>query len=171
MRKTFGGLLAAAALLVPAGASAQSGDVTATATVVAALQVFEESDLNFGAVVPGVDASVALGSAPATGSLGHLRIQHSSNFTVTSGVPAVLSDGGVNTIAVSFLCGYSSTQNGAISGGSFDCASPNASPATAPGAATTTWLQVGGTILGTASSGAAPGVYNGTLSFTFTATL
>lgn len=170
MRKAIGGLVVLAALGAPAAASAQSGTVNATATIVGALTVVNSGDLDFGAIVPGTGAVVAPGAAAGAGqSLGHLRIDHSSNFTVSSTVPTQLT--GPDVIDVTFECGYSAAQNGALTGGSFDCAAPNASPATVLGTATVTYLQVGGTILGGDTTGKPAGTYTGSLTFTFTPTL
>lgn len=170
MRRTVGGLFLAAAVFAPAGASAQSGTVNATATIVGTLTVVNTGDLDFGAIVPGTGAVVATGAAAGAGqSLGHLQIDHSSNFTVSSTVPTQLS--GPDVIDVTFECGYSGSQNGALSGGSFDCASPNASPATVLGTPTTTYLQVGGTILAGDTAGKPAGTYTGSLTFTFTPTI
>lgn len=156
----------AAAVAVPAGASAQSGTVSATATILGTLTVTNDGDLDFGAIIPGSGSTVAPGGPPATGSLGHLRIDHTSNFTVTSSVPTQLT--GPDVINVTFQCGYSAAQNGALTGGTFDCGAPNGSPATTLGTATVTYLQVGGTILGGDTSGKPAGVYTGSLTFTFT---
>jgi hypothetical protein len=173
MRKTVGGLVLAAALIVPAGLSAQtqSGTVNATARILAVLDVTNADDLDFGDIVPGNGASVLPGSAPggAGQTLGALRIEHNSDFTVSATVPANLSLG-AETLAVTFTCGYSASATGAVVGGTSDCGSV-ANPGTAASASTTvTFLQVGGTIAAAETSGKTPGNYTGSMTFTFTST-
>lgn len=171
MRRTSGGLFLAAMLVAPAGVSGQVGTVNASATIVGQLTVNDLADLNFGAIVPGTGQVVNLGAGatPAGTTRGVIEVQHSSNFTVVSNVPTQLT--GPDVIDVTFECGYSGSQGGAIAGGSFDCASPAAGPATVVGTPTTTYLQVGGTILAGDTSLKPAGTYTGTLQFTFSPTL
>jgi hypothetical protein len=165
MKKTLGGAALVLVLLAPAAVSAQtSGDVQATARILASLTVTELTDLDFGGMLPGVGSTVAVGSASA--GLGELQIDHDSDFSVVATVPTQLLNG-ANFLDVAFVCGYSAASQGALTGASFDCGSPP-QPGS-PGSATTTYLQVGGDITGANTTGKVPGDYTATLSFSFSA--
>ena len=172
MRKMVGALVLAAALIAPAGLSAQtqSGTVNATARILAVLNVSHAGDLNFGDIVPGNGASVVPGSAPSGPgqALGALRIQHNSDFSVSASVPSHLTLG-AEQVAVSFTCGYSASATGAVIGSTAPCASmPNRGTA-ASSTTSTEYLQVGGSIAAAETSSKTPGTYTGSLTFTFTA--
>ena len=173
MRKTVGGMFLVAALVAPAAVSAQSqsGSVNATARILAVLDVTNSADLDFGEIVPGNGASVQPGSAPSGSgqTLGALRIEHNSDFTVSATVPSYLALGS-EQVAVSFQCGYSASASGAVIGSTSACGSmPNPGALASP-TATVTFLQVGGSIAAAETSGKTPGDYTGNLTFTFTAT-
>lgn len=169
MRKAVAGIALALAL-APAAVSAQSGTVSATATILGTMTVTNVADLDFGSIPPGAGQTLTPGAAaPAGATMGVLQIDHFSNFTASSVITGMTGPGGA--LAATFSCGYSTTPNGALTGGTFACATPAASPATVAGAATTTYLQVGGTIAGAATTGLAAGLYTGSLVFTFAATL
>ena len=166
-------VLGLAAALVPAGVSAQGnvGTVTATAQIAQSLNAFLESDLDFATVDPITGASVLPGSAPATGTLGALRVETNADFSV--GVVISPLQLGAETISADYQCGYSTVSStGALTGaGQFAC---NAAPNPGLGASSTVdpiWLQVGGSIAPAEVAGKTPGTYTGSLVFTFTATL
>jgi hypothetical protein len=174
MRKLTGAVAAAAlAAVVPVAASAQtaSGTVNASATVLAYLQVSNVSDLAFGSITPGDGATVAPGSAPGAGqSLGVLQIQHNSDLIVSAAVPAGLSLAGAPDLPVSFTCGYSATANGALIGAAAACGALPNRTGSGDGSTMTTYLQMGGAILGANTVGRVPGTYTGSVVFTITAT-
>jgi hypothetical protein len=170
MRKIIAGLALGAALVAPGALAAQtsSGTVNATALVQAVLQVSSISDLDFGVVTPGTGVTLTPGTVPGTGSLGVLEVQHNSDVTVSATVPAALANG-ANTLPVTFSCGWSAAQNGALDGGAASCDAPGGRSGPANGTPVTSYLQVGGSIAAGDTNNRVPGTYTGSLVFTFTA--
>lgn len=151
-------LLGAAA----SGATAQtaSGNIQATAQVLAALQVTNPVDLDFGLVVQGVAKSVNP-AAPASGTTsGKFTIsgQGSQNVSITfTTLPANLTSG-ANTMPVTFT-GIHNTTNTPTGGSSFTPSTGVASTGLSAGG--NLFVFLGGTV--TPSGVQAAGAYTGTL--------
>ena len=82
------------AFLTSQAASAQSatGTVSASATVLAYLDVTKVDDVAFGQINPGSGATLTPGGSVGTGqSLGVLKIDHNSDVIVAASVPSALS--------------------------------------------------------------------------------
>jgi len=158
--------LCAAPQLVEAQSSG-SGDVAATATVLSVLTVTEVEDLDFGDVTPGTAVTVAPGGA---GLLGALQIDHNADFDVSVSPPPTLVGPSPGGLPVDFSCGYAAASTGPLFGAAAPVACTALPTRTGPGDGSTgtTFLQVGGTILGPSSLGILPGVYSGTMTFTVT---
>jgi len=164
-------LLAAAplAFVLPAAVQAQSasGSVSASATVLAFLDVTHEENLAFGDILPGDAATVTPGAAAGAGqSVGRLRIQHNSDVAISAVVPAALTLAGHPDLPVSFSCGLSATPTGALAGAAAACSALPNRAGNGDGTTRTSYLQVGGSILGSDTTDRVPGTYTGTLVFT-----
>lgn len=173
MSRKIAAMAMSAALAMPMAAQAQTAvaSVGASATVEANLQVTSLQDLAFGTLTPGSGAVITPGSAPggAGQQMGVLQIDHNSDLIVSAVVPAGLSLAGFPDLPVAFSCGYSNTAAGALSGAAAGC---NALPGVTyagVGAQVTTYVQMGGTILGADTNNRAPGIYTGSVVFTVTA--
>lgn len=166
--------LATAGLFAAAqNVSAQSatGTVSATATVLAFLDVTKVDDVAFGQINPGSGAVMTPGMAVGAGqSLGVLKIDHNSDVIVAASVPSALSLAGAPDLPVSFSCGYSLAASGALDGAVSACDGLANRTATGDGSTTTSYIQIGGEILAAETSGRIPGTYTGSLVFTITAT-
>jgi hypothetical protein len=172
MKKIILWALAGVLAVAPSVASAQSasGTVNASATILAYLDVQNISDMDFGNVTAGTAATLTPGSTPASGTLGVLEIDHNSDVSVSASLPS----GGLSLVGnptapklpVTFSCGYSDAQSGALSGSATACTSlPNRS-GNGDGTTTTSYIQVGGSITSTNTTGRIPGTYTGSLVFT-----
>lgn len=171
MKKLATAACAALVLSVPSIATAQtaSGSVSVGATVQSSLSIAGTNALGFGtAIAPaGGTVTVSPGAAPSgTGqTLGSLEVAHNSDFSVT-GPASITLTSGANSMSASLSCGYSATATGALIGTAAACNALGNRDITL-GTATTTFLQVGGTL--TVGAGQAAGVYSGSASFTLTA--
>lgn len=172
MKKTLLGIaLATAATVATAGgAQAQaSGSVLASATIPATITVTKVADVNFGNLTPGTGATLTPGGTAGAGqTIGVLQINHDANVNVAASVPANLTSASGATMAVAFQCGYSSASSGALDAAAGACTALGQRNATALGTAQDSYIQIGGDIAAAATTGATPGVYSGTLSFTVT---
>lgn len=159
MRKFLGAVIALSLVLSASAAFAVSGDITATANVLAPLTVSNNlRDLDFGDVFPGLNKSIAFGDATSgkwqvSGELG-------KEVAVTFALPGVLTSG-ANNMTITFN-GTDAAYNTADVVG--------AATAFDPGAGTTQFLDaatgdlffwIGGTVAPT--PGQAAGVYTGTV--------
>lgn len=175
MKKNLLILSLAAAALVTAtqNVSAQSatGTVSASATVLAYLNVTKVDDVAFGQINPGSGAALTPGAAVGAGqSLGVLKLDHNSDVIVSAAVPTVLTMAGAPDLPVSFTCGYSVAASGALQGGTAGCnALPNRT-GNGDGSTKTSYIQIGGAILAANTSNRMPGTYTGSVVFTITAT-
>lgn len=96
-------LTAVVAVFGATSAAAQNtdnDDIAVTATVETALSVTGVTDLAFGSVFPGFGRTI-LATAPASGEF-QIAGGNSGGVDLTFTLPATLSDGGVNTMPVSF---------------------------------------------------------------------
>src|SRR5690606_42103741 len=108
--------------------------------------------------------------APGAGqAVGRLRIKHNSTVAVSAALPAGLSLAGFPDLPVSFSCGFSDAPAGALDGAASGCDAVANRAGNGDGSMRVTYLQVGGSILGTDTDDRAPGTYTGTLVFTVTA--
>jgi len=163
-------LFTLALCVAPQLAHAQSGSgvVDATATVLSVLTVTEIADLDFGNVTPGSPVTVAPGGG---GALGALQIDHNADFNVSVTPPVTLTGPSPGGLPVDFLCGYSAiSSTGGLLAAATDCTALPTRSGPGDGSTGTTFLQVGGSILGPSSLGILPGVYSGTMTFTVTST-
>ncbi len=175
MKKIVFWALTGALALVPSIASAQSasGTVNASATILAYLDVQNVSDMDFGNVAAGASATLTPGTTPASGTLGVLQIDHNSDVSVSASLPS----GGLSLVGnptapklpVTFSCGYSTTQSGALSGSATACTSLPNNSGNGDGTTKTSYVQVGGSISSTNTTDRIPGTYTGALVFTVTA--
>lgn len=175
MKKSIVTWSLAAAALFAAGqeASAQSatGNVSASATVLAYLDVSKVNDVGFGQINPGSGAALTPGAAVGAGqSLGVLKIDHNSNVIVSASVPSALSMAGAPDLPVSFTCGYSAAASGALDGSAAACNALANRAGNGNGSTKTSYIQIGGSILAANTSNRMPGTYTGSLVFTITAT-
>jgi hypothetical protein len=167
--------LAAAALFVTAtdDASAQSatGTVSASATVLAYLDVTKVDDVAFGQINPGSGAALTPGGAVGAGqSLGVLKVDHNSDVIVSASVPSVLTLAGAPDLPVSFACGYSTASSGSLDGAQSACNALANRVGNGDGSTKTSYIQIGGSVLAADTSSRMPGTYTGSLVFTITAT-
>ncbi len=168
--------LAAGLLAGPVAASAQSasGTVDASATILAYLDVQNVADVDFGNIAAGAAATLTPGTAPATGSLGVLQIDHNSEVSLAVSLPAggltlVGGSGSEPQLPLSFTCGYSTAQSGALDGASVACSSLANRAGNGDGSTKTSYIQVGGNISAANTTDRIPGTYTGSLVFTVTA--
>ena len=169
----FWGLVTASLFAAAENVSAQSatGTVSATATVLAYLDVTKMDDVAFGSINPGSGATLTPGAAVGAGqSLGVLKIDHNSDVIVSAAVPAALSLAGAPDLPVSFTCGYSLAASGALDGAVTACDALSNRTGSGDGTTTTSYLQIGGAILAADTGSRIPGTYTGSLVFTITAT-
>lgn len=166
-------LVAAASLATANGASAQSatGSVSASATVLAYLDVTKVEDVAFGQINPGSGATLTPGAAVGAGqSLGVLKVDHNSDVIVSASVPSALSMAGAPDLPVSFSCGYATAASGALDGASASCTGLPNRTGNGDGSTKVSYIQIGGSILAGDTSSRMPGTYTGSLVFTITAT-
>lgn len=166
--------LAAAALLAfgqDASAQSATGTVSASATVLAYLNVTKSADVAFGQINPGSGAALTPGGSVGAGqSLGVLKIDHNSDVIVSAAVPAVLSMAGAPDLPVSFSCGYSVAASGALDGAAAGCNALANRTGNGDGSTKTSYIQIGGAILAANTTNRMPGTYTGSVVFTITAT-
>jgi hypothetical protein len=166
--------LAVAALPAVARAQQATATVNASATVVADLTATTTHQLKFGTLALGSSSTLASAGASqaalsglTTAGLGQVQVNHNSNVSVTTTVPATLLNSvSGNTLGFAATCATASTSGGtgaAITGG---CSSFSFNAATA-GAPQSTYVLVGGTITGSAAAGI--GTFTGDVVFTFNA--
>jgi hypothetical protein len=169
--------LTAAALALcaaPAALAAQvTADVTASARVEASIFASTTNQLQFGTLAMGASSTLASSggsqaalSAPGVAGLGQVHVQHNSNVSVTTTVPAVLTNGTTGqTLGFAATCARATTSGGAgtDTGG---CAS-FAFTVGMPGTVQSTYILVGGTVTGDAAAGI--GTFEGDIVLTFTA--
>lgn len=165
-------LLSMALLATPMMVAAQSasGSISATATVLAYLDVQHVSDLDFGTMAAGDAATLTPGTTPATGSLGGLRIDHNSEVSVsvalpTGGLTLASGSGTEPKLPVSFTCGYSTTPTGALDGSASTCGALANRAGSVDGSTRTSYLQIGGSITSGDTTSRIPGTYHGSLVF------
>ena len=163
-------ILALALAATPLAVSAQSaaGTVDASATILAYLNVQNVADLDFGNIAAGSGATLTPGLVPASGTLGVLQIDHNSEVNVSVSAPAALTLG-LNSVPVTFDCGYSLAPSGVLVSAAQSCSAMSNRTATVNGTTQTTYIQVGGDILAANTLNKAPGTYIGSLVFTVTA--
>lgn len=158
---------------VPVIATAQgsTADMYVSATVQASLTSFATHQLRFGTLSMGGDYTLsAVGgtqatlSSATTAGLGQVHVQHNSNVLVTALMPTELRNG-INVLAFNATCARASASGGAgtDTGG---CASFGL-PVSALGTVQSTYVLVGGSVIGDGAAGI--GDFSGTISFTFTA--
>lgn len=152
-------MVAAVALLhVPSAARAQAtASITASATVAGALTATGVRGLSFGTVIANFPRTVATTDATS----GHFRLDGGVNAEVDvtfSSLPATLSDGGANTLGIT----YSATHNTTDAGGSGTIFTPSSGLTTRLDAASgQLHIYIGGTV--SPVVGQAPGLYQGTI--------
>ena len=163
MRKLTG---AVTAVLVLAGAPAAFGQGTASdnstaqATVLTAVTVTAQRDLDFGNVIPGTNKAVAI----TAGTSGQWLVQGSGGAEVDLSFPVLptqLQDGGVNTMPIAFSstdAGHNTT-NDAVTATAFDPAA--GSLANIGAAPAELWVWIGGTVQ--PAVGQAAGLYQATI--------
>lgn len=129
------------------------------------------ADLDFGTIAPGSGATITPGTVPTgTGqSMGALKIDFNSGASVAGPTASGLSLSGAPDLPVTFSCGYSLTQTGALSGSATACSAVPNLTYTGTGASVTRYLQVGGSINAADTSNRVPGTYTANLQFTVTA--
>jgi hypothetical protein len=166
--------LAATGLFAAAqNAQAQSatGTVSASATVLAYLDVTKVDDVAFGQIDPGSGATLTPGGAVGAGqSLGVVKIDHNSDLIVSASVPTALALAGAPDLPVSFTCGYATAASGALDGAGSACDAMANRAGSGDGSTKTSYIQIGGVILAADTSNRMPGTYTGSLVFTITAT-
>lgn len=151
--------LAAILSLSAAGASAQSANINATATVYQALTVTGARALDFGNVFPGVAKSIVV--SDATSGRFDLTGQASANVNVSFTLPTNLTSG-ANNLPIGTWTGCSNATNTTAGCTSF---TPSASAtATALSGAGALFVWVGGTVSPAANQAA--GAYTGTVTLT-----
>lgn len=158
-------LLAGAALALPGSAFAQTGNITATATVNSFFTDGAFQNLVFDAVNPGTAASVNVLDGTG-GTPGYVEFGYNANYKVTATtLPATLTDG-TSTLNVAWECGSSAGTG----------TSPTAAAACGEGdvvdsdngvsAVGTVVVWLGGTI---ADTNVLAGTYTGDITFTISA--
>jgi hypothetical protein len=162
-----------ALLAAPAMVMAQSANVTASATVEASLTGATTNPLKFGTLEMG--ASSTLGSSGITqaglsgismAGLGQVHVEHNSAMNATAVVPTVLTNAARSqALGFAATCATASTSGGAGTDTS-GCASFSFT-ATSLGTMQSTYVLVGGTVIGDAAAGV--GTFQGEIVFTFTA--
>lgn len=111
--------VSAAALAVPAMASAQVGNITAEATVNSVFSDGAVGNVEFPGVNPGETAAVNVDGS--VGTPGFIEFGYNASYKITaSTLPATLTDG-TNTLPVSWECGTSNAV-GSNPGSSAPCA-------------------------------------------------
>ena len=166
-------LAAAAMCLTSEGASAQSatGTVSASATVLAYLDVTKVDDVAFGQINPGSGATLTPGASVGAGqSLGVLKIDHNSDVIVSASVPSALKLTGAPDLPVSFSCGYSASASGSLDSGAAGCNAMANRTGNGDGTTKTSYIQIGGAITSANTTDRVPGTYTGSVVFTITAT-
>ena len=154
-----------------AAAQSATGTVSASATVLAYLNVSNQSDLALGEINPGSAASVTPGSAVGAGqSMGVLKIDHNSDVIVSAAVPAALTMAGAPDLPVSFTCGYATAASGALDGAAAGCNALANRTGNGDGSTTTSYIQMGGAVTAANTTDRMPGTYTGSIVFTITAT-
>lgn len=175
MKKTIltWSLVTAALFAASQDVAAQSatGTVSASATVLAYLDVTKMNDVAFGQINPGSGATLTPGAAVGAGqSLGVLKIDHNSDVIVSASVPTALSMAGAPDLPVNFTCGYSTASSGALDGATAGCNALANRTGNGDGSTKTSYIQIGGSILAGDTSSRMPGTYTGSVVFTITAT-
>lgn len=151
--------LAAILSLSAAGASAQSANINATATVYQALTVTGARALDFGSVFPGVAKSIVV--SDATSGRFDLTGQASANVNVSFTLPTNLTSG-ANNLPIGTWTGCTNATNTTAGCSSFT-PSASATP-TAMSGAGALFVWVGGTVSPAANQAA--GSYTGTVTLT-----
>lgn len=151
--------LAAILSLSAAGASAQSANINATATVFQALTVTGARDLDFGNVFPGVAKSIVV--SDATSGRFDLTGQASANVNVSFTLPTNLTSG-ANNLPIGTWTGCTNATNTTAGCTSFT-PSASATPTALSGAGAL-FVWVGGTVSPAANQAA--GAYTGTVTLT-----
>lgn len=169
-------LFSVAVLATPMVVAAQSasGSISATATVLAYVDVEHVADLDFGAIAAGDAATLTPGTTPADGSLGALRIDHNSEVSVsvalpTGGLSLVGGSGTEPKLPVSFTCGYSVNPSGALDGSATNCSALANRAGSVNGSMKSSYIQIGGSIASGETTSRIPGTYTGSLVFTVNA--
>ena len=129
--------------------------------------------MDFGQVAAGAAATLTPGSAPASGTLGVLQIDHNSEVTVAVSLPAggltlVGGSGAEPQLPVAFNCGYSAASSGALLGAAVACAALANQSGNGDGSTRSSFIQIGGAIGSADTTGRIPGTYTGQLVFTVT---
>ncbi|MBK6781801.1 MAG: DUF4402 domain-containing protein [Gemmatimonadetes bacterium] len=151
--------LAAILSLSAAGASAQSANINATATVYQALTVTGARALDFGSVFPGVAKSIVV--SDATSGRFDLTGQASANVNVSFTLPTNLTSG-ANNLPIGTWTGCTNPTNSTAGCTSFT-PSASATP-TAMSGAGALFVWVGGTVSPAANQAA--GAYTGVVTLT-----
>lgn len=162
LSSVLAGAAVAALAFAPNTATAQTANITASATVLAPLTVTGVNNLDFGTVYPGVNASVAptaatAGSFTLTGVAG-------AQITVTFTLPTNLQDAALDNLPISFAT-TDATANQANSQAAATAFDPNSVLTTNLDATTGSYyVWIGGTVSPTGSQPA--GTYTGTITLT-----
>jgi spore coat protein U-like protein len=162
MKRTITALALVAAILAlaPRQADAQSSTITATATVLTALNVTGVDDLDFGLVPPGFTKDVLVTDA----GVGTFDITGSANAEVTltfTQLPVNLQDALLNNLPITYA-GVYNTIDDAGTGAALNTG--GATTANLDAATGELYIFLGGTV----DAGASPpnGTYNGTVELT-----
>jgi hypothetical protein len=165
--RTFPNLLSAAAmmLLAPSAAllSAQTTNMSATATVVTPLTVTKVTDLAYGTVYPGLDKIISLATNPTL--MGKFTITGFSGATayVSFALPTTL--GGPGSLAIDTWTGYQGVGAATAGGGTGGVAfTPSASNSSVLLGGSATNVFIGASVHPT--YGQAAGAYTGTIVMT-----
>ncbi|HEX8362895.1 MAG TPA: hypothetical protein VF613_22420 [Longimicrobium sp.] len=164
MKKLAFAAAAIAALALPSLATAQTGQINATATVQTVLNFGTSQAVDFGAVVPGT-------AATASG-----WIQLNRNVGVIFTMPDAASTGrltragGTETLQPAYTCGVGTTSSAVTS--AFSSCTPATGTTgvltlTAPTATTTEYVIFNGSLTA-AQTNTIPGTYNGVIKVTAT---
>jgi Domain of unknown function (DUF4402) len=148
--------LAAAFSFGAATAEAQSANISATATVLSALNVTGAASLAFGNVTPGVNKTVAIADAGA----GRFDVVKAANsaLTLSFTLPSTLSTGGGATLPIGTFTGAWNTSATTVGATAF---TPASGTTTASTAGTTVSVYLGATVSPAAAQAA--GSYTGTV--------
>ena len=160
-------IIAAALVLAPAVASAQTATqaINTTVTVKSAVSFASPSDLNFGSAIPGAIAGVSEKGVTTTGgTVGSVVLYANQAVSVTAAYTSLTGPG--TALTATPACGYNSTST-ASSATTFTCATGFSSPAAGTGVGGY-YVFLGGSV--SLPAGQQAGAYSGTATVTGTYT-
>lgn len=166
MKKTALFLAAAACLVVPSVASAQSQTATinALAKIQSAVVFSNPTNLDFGApITPGTGATVTAANG------GKIMVSYNTPTTVTVAGTALNRAGG-GSLAVTYSCAQAATGTATTPTAFAGTCAAGYTTSLFGNARTDHWLYVGGDIAAAATTTAPAGNYTGTVTFTATYT-